>query len=85
MLSKGPHQRQALKKGTGEAKEVDWREIYGIAVSDLGLAPSEVRQMTFGEIGAVIWARRRDSEERQDDDVKESMYRKLQQIKGRTL
>jgi|AntRauTorcE11898_2_1112593.scaffolds.fasta_scaffold03784_4 hypothetical protein len=41
--------------------------------------------MTFGEIGAVIWARRRDSEERQDDDVKESMYRKLQQIKGRTL
>lgn len=43
------------KKGTDEeVTETDWAQLYGVAVHHLGLAPSEVREMTVGEIYAII-------------------------------
>jgi len=36
---------------------VDWGDIYGAAVLNLDLAPSEVRKMTIGEINAVVRAK----------------------------
>lgn len=53
--------------------------LYGVAVSDLGIAPSEVRQMTVGEIYAVIDARTRHDKEQQDD--KAELYEWLQELK----
>jgi hypothetical protein len=55
--------------------------VYGIAVADLGLQPSEVRQMTLGEIYAVMWARKRHEEGK--DDINAQMYAELQELKRR--
>lgn len=48
-------------------------------MADLGLAPSEVRDMTVGEIWAVMWARTRESDTRENS--LESMYTELLQAK----
>jgi hypothetical protein len=41
--------------------------MYGIAVADLGLSPSEVRQMTIGEICAIVYAKTRHQRAQRDD------------------
>jgi len=45
--------------------------LYGIAVSDLSITPSEVRKMTLGEIQSVIWAKTRHNS---NDDWLEELY-----------
>ena len=51
-------------------------------MADLGLAPSEVRQMTLGEIYSVVWARTRDSEQSKREEAHARMYKLLKKIKG---
>jgi len=51
-------------------------------VADLGIAPSEARKMTVGEIYAVIWAKTRDSRLAQQEEQNKDMYELLQKIKG---
>lgn len=47
-------------------------------MSDLGIAPSEVRKMTVGEIYSVIWARTRSNEPENDY---EELYQLLKELK----
>jgi len=49
-----------------------------VAVNDLKLSPSEVRQMTVGEINAVIWAMTRTNE----PDGLEELYTELMELRG---
>ena len=37
--------------------------------------------MTLGEIQAVLWAKRRQTQEREDEQAKKRMYRMLRKIK----
>jgi hypothetical protein len=75
------HAKEAAKaKGeTNELIDTDWRELYGVAVSDLSIAPSEVRNMTVGEIYSIIWARTRSDEPENDY---EELYELLQELKS---
>lgn len=50
-----------------------------MAVSDLGIAPSEARNMTVGEIYAVIDAKTRHLNKPEDD--KAELYEWLQELK----
>lgn len=54
--------------------------LYGVAVGDLGIAPSEVRNMTAGEIYAVIDAKTRHTKKEIDD--KAELYEWLQELKA---
>ncbi len=54
-----------------------------MAVSDLGLAPSEVRSMSLGEIYAVMWAKTRDTEAQRQKDAMELLYDDFQAMKKR--
>jgi hypothetical protein len=49
----------------------------------MGLAPSEVRGMTIGEIYAVMWAKTRDTEEQKKQDGNAELYEQLQAIRNR--
>ena len=57
-----------------------WHEVYGIAVANLGLAPSEVRKMTLGEIYAVMWAKTRDTEKEKQEESMKGLYDKFQEM-----
>lgn len=52
-----------------------------MAVNDLNLPPSEVRDMTIGEINAVIWARTRDSQSQQKENDLEELYNELMELR----
>lgn len=52
-----------------------------MAVNDLNLPPSEVRDMTIGEINAVIWARTRDSKAQALENEKETLYQELMELR----
>jgi hypothetical protein len=77
--SNGQGKNPTKAKGeTNELIDTDWRELYGVAVSDLGISPSEVRNMTVGEIYSIIWARTRSDEPENDY---EELYELLQELK----
>tara|TARA_R110000824_G_scaffold183072_1_gene364091 strand:+ start:4062 stop:4229 length:168 start_codon:yes stop_codon:yes gene_type:complete len=52
-----------------------------VAVNDLNLSPSEVREMTIGEINAVIWARTRNPQEEAKQDDLQELYEELMELR----
>lgn len=49
-------------------------------VIDFGLPPSEVRQMTLGEINHLVWAKTRG--QGQDVDAVEDLYKDFMRLKN---
>ena len=52
-----------------------------MAVNDLNLSPSEVREMTIGEVNAVIWARTRDPKEQSKQNDLQELYDELMELR----
>ena len=53
--------------------------MYGIAVADLNLAPSEVRQMTPSEVYCILWAKTRHDKRAEEDQERNEFFANLKE------